>query len=228
MENLKTRAFNSTVLFSTVQSPQQRDQGGTYLPLFVSTLLAGAFLLLVLQLGSSNFPNKSIASIPYAGSEYGDVEQRKQRFLTEAGRLLQDGYNKVRPAYVPLLVGEGCWAMLTSLLQSSRTVCSRSQPPKVSQYTEYRRKFVCVKRRHFPTRVGNCFYGNYRSGSLATFFSLPTLMRRHAVGPTVVVSRKFIEELKNYPDDVVSFDKRAEKVCDFLQRLVPTDSPTRR
>ena len=96
MESLKAGAFNATVLFNAVRSPQQRDQGGTYLPLFISTVLAGAFLLLVLQPRSSRFSNKSIPSIPYTGSEYGDVEQRKQRFLTEAGRLLQDGYNKVR------------------------------------------------------------------------------------------------------------------------------------
>ena len=104
MESLRTRAFNSTVLFSTLQSPQQQDQDGTYLPLFISTLLAGAFLLLFLQPGSSTFYNKSIPSIPYAGSEYGDVEQRKQRFLTEAGRLLQDGYSKVRSACMLLPV----------------------------------------------------------------------------------------------------------------------------
>ena len=106
MEYLKTRTLNATVLYSAVPSPQQWNQGGTYLPLFVSTLLAGAFLLLVLQPGSSNFSNKSIASIPYAGLEYGDVDQRKQRFLTEASRLLQDGYNKVRHPCILLLVAE--------------------------------------------------------------------------------------------------------------------------
>jgi hypothetical protein len=31
-------------------------------------------------------------------------------------------------------------------------------------------------------------------------------------GPTVIVSRQFIEELKNEPDDVVSFSARGEKV----------------
>ena len=28
----------------------------------------------------------------------------------------------------------------------------------------------------------------------------------------MIISRKFIDELKSYPDDIVSFDKRAEKV----------------
>lgn len=98
----------------------------------ITTIIAGAIALFTLY---SKSLTKDV-KLPYIGLEYGDLEKRKEKFLHEAEKLLQSGYDQFT---------NGLFQVATS------------------------------------------------------------------EGPTVIISRKFIEELKAYPEDTVSFDKRAEK-----------------
>lgn len=95
MENFTSHLFNTTDIFKKIHPPQGLYSDTAYLP-WTLTAVLGTILLIIFRPRDRNRANKNISSIPFVGLEYGDIEQRKQKFLNEAGRVLQAGYDKVR------------------------------------------------------------------------------------------------------------------------------------
>jgi hypothetical protein len=97
---------------------------GHPLPLLVMAVILGAFFLFAITLRSRS---RKVNGIPFAGMEYGALEKRKQKFLHEAGSLLQQGYDQVRAAHE---MGFG-YHMTDTIKYSSHTAYFKSQLKKV-------------------------------------------------------------------------------------------------
>lgn len=95
MENLTGQLFNTTDIFKKIHPPQGLYSDIGYLPWTVTAVLS-TILFIIFRPRDRNLANKNITSIPFVGLEFGDIETRKQKFLNEAGRVLQAGYDKVR------------------------------------------------------------------------------------------------------------------------------------
>ena len=97
MENFTSQLFNTNDIFKRIHPPDGLKTETAYLSLTVTAILS-SILFFIFRPRDRNLANKNITNVPFVGLEDGDIEIRKQKFLNEAGRLLQAGYDKVRTA----------------------------------------------------------------------------------------------------------------------------------